>query len=106
MGIATGILCSIPFGKFLSLDIILLSFLMMATYDAAGHAPPKQQVYDYSVTKHYFTQDIYAGLFMWKARLWYINTSGFNRGLAWLSHCIEKIAELCQHQQCISPRAS
>lgn len=41
MGIATGILCSIPFGRFLSLDIILLSFVMMATYDTEGHAPPK-----------------------------------------------------------------
>lgn len=59
MGIATGILCSIPFGRFLSLDIILLSFVMMATYDTEGHAPQKQQVYDYSVTKHYFMQDIY-----------------------------------------------
>ena len=40
VGIGTGILCSIPFGKLLSLNIILFSYGRMARYDA----PPKWQL--------------------------------------------------------------
>lgn len=98
MGIATGILCSIPFDKLLSLSISLFSYGRMAKYDV----PPKQQL----CNKTLFHTGSLCRFFMWEARLWCINLSGSHGGLAWLSHCVQKIAELCQHEQYISPAAS
>lgn len=60
MGIATGILCSIFFGKLLSLNIALFS------YGWLGVIHPQKSN---AVTKHYFILVFYAGFFTWEARL-------------------------------------
>lgn len=59
MGIGTGMLCSIPFGELLSLNMIIFSYGRMAGYDA----PPKQQLGNKSL----FHAESFCRFFMWEA---------------------------------------